>query len=116
MQFCDISLKLPYRILIACLLATKMTKDTTAWKPDSVVLVTGANGYIASHVVNELLKIGYRVKGTVREPKPWLNKMFDNRYGPDRFILTVLHDFNNVGKIRETMEGADAIIHLVCID
>lgn len=30
------------------------------------VLVTGANGFIASHVVRDLLAAGYRVRGTVR--------------------------------------------------
>lgn len=30
------------------------------------VLVTGATGYIASHVINELLQRGYKVVGTVR--------------------------------------------------
>lgn len=30
------------------------------------VLVTGASGYIATHVVQQLLEAGYKVKGTVR--------------------------------------------------
>lgn len=30
------------------------------------VLVTGASGYIASHIINELLQRGYYVVGTVR--------------------------------------------------
>ncbi len=32
------------------------------------VLVTGASGFIASHLVNQLLERGYRVRGTVRDP------------------------------------------------
>ena len=31
-----------------------------------IVLVTGASGYIASHVCSLLLKAGYHVRGTVR--------------------------------------------------
>ena len=33
---------------------------------DTLVLVTGASGYIAGHCVRELLEHGYRVRGTVR--------------------------------------------------
>ena len=36
---------------------------------DTLVLVTGASGYIASHVVRLLLQRGYRVRGTVRNLK-----------------------------------------------
>ena len=32
----------------------------------SRVLVTGASGYLASHIINELLQRGYAVVGTVR--------------------------------------------------
>jgi nucleoside-diphosphate-sugar epimerase len=31
-----------------------------------LVLVTGANGYTASHIILALLEAGYRVRGTVR--------------------------------------------------
>lgn len=32
------------------------------------VVVTGANGYIASYLVKDLLERGYNVRGTVRNP------------------------------------------------
>jgi dihydroflavonol-4-reductase len=35
---------------------------------DAPVLVTGAGGFIASHIVSQLLDAGYRVRGTVRDP------------------------------------------------
>jgi len=34
-----------------------------------IVLVTGASGYLAGHVVNILLEKGYKVRGTVRSLK-----------------------------------------------
>jgi dihydroflavonol-4-reductase len=35
---------------------------------EAPVLVTGASGFIASHIVDQLLSAGYRVRGTVRSP------------------------------------------------
>ncbi|KUL30676.1 SDR family oxidoreductase [Chlorobium limicola] len=35
--------------------------------PEKTVCVTGASGFIASHIVNQLLAEGYRVRGTVRK-------------------------------------------------
>lgn len=32
----------------------------------SLVLVTGISGFLGAHVVNELLKAGYKVRGTAR--------------------------------------------------
>lgn len=40
--------------------------ELTPIKPPSLVVVTGANGFIASHVVQRLLVLGFRVVGTVR--------------------------------------------------
>ncbi len=33
---------------------------------DTTVLVTGASGFIAQHVILQLLEAGYRVRGTLR--------------------------------------------------
>lgn len=36
-------------------------------QPDTV-LVTGASGFVAGHCIEELLRHGYTVRGTVRDP------------------------------------------------
>jgi uncharacterized protein YbjT (DUF2867 family) len=38
--------------------------------PRTTVLVTGATGFIAAHCIEELLSHGYKVRGTVRSPRP----------------------------------------------
>lgn len=34
-----------------------------------LILVTGASGFLASHIVKQLLEKGYRVRGTIRSLK-----------------------------------------------
>lgn len=53
------------------------------------MLVTGANGFVASHVADQLLSAGYRVRGTTRdvERNQWLQDHFDNIYGANKFEL-----------------------------
>ncbi|RMZ82867.1 hypothetical protein DV737_g1891, partial [Chaetothyriales sp. CBS 132003] len=40
--------------------------EPTSIKPPSIVIVTGANGFIASHTIHQLLQQGFKVVGTVR--------------------------------------------------
>ena len=42
---------------------------TTSAPSSSVAVVTGATGYIAGHVIEQLLRKGYHVRGTVRSTK-----------------------------------------------
>lgn len=77
------------------------------------VLVTGANGYIASSIVDVLLEEGYNVRGTVRTEKPWLNKYFDDKYGKDRFETTILAAIEDEGAFDEAVKGVSGIIHVV---
>ncbi|OJJ96434.1 hypothetical protein ASPACDRAFT_46596 [Aspergillus aculeatus ATCC 16872] len=84
-----------------------------ALPPGSTVVVTGANGYLASHTSNELLKLGYRVRGTVRSPKPWLNAFYEREYGPNRFHTVLVPDFRDPEAIEAILTGADGVVHLV---
>lgn len=90
-----------------------MDNDAYALPPGSRVLVTGANGYIASHVVDKLLKLGYLVRGTVRTQKPWLNKYFEEKYGAGVFETVELASFDDQKDIDYHLYGIDGIIHLV---
>ncbi|EAW14634.1 putative NADPH-dependent methylglyoxal reductase (D-lactaldehyde dehydrogenase [Aspergillus clavatus NRRL 1] len=89
-----------------------MTKITLALPLGSLILVTGANGYIASQVINELLRSGYRVRGTVRGEKPWLNQFFEETYGRNKFTTCILPGFHDVELIRHALHGVDGVLHL----
>ena len=82
-----------------------------AVSPPAKVLVTGANGYLATWVVKKYLEAGYSVRGTVRSlsKSAFLNDKFA-RYG-DRFELVVVEDITKDGAFDEAVKGVDAIAH-----
>jgi nucleoside-diphosphate-sugar epimerase len=80
---------------------------------DSLVLVTGANGYIASHIVNSLLDLGYRVRGTVREPKPWLDDFFTHKYGAGKFESAIVPQIDVADAFKECIKGVSGVVHVV---
>ena len=75
--------------------------------PGSWILVTGANGYIASHVADQLLEAGYKVRGTVRDIKKnsWLPELFDQKYGPGKFEMVVVEDMTVPDAFDEATKG-----------
>lgn len=91
------------------------TTNLTALPPGSRVLVTGANGYIASHVVNQLLQQGLVVRGTIRAPKPWLDEYFTQHYGPDAYESVIVSSFEDADVVSRILDGVDGLIHLVHI-
>ncbi|KAL1297577.1 hypothetical protein AAFC00_006142 [Neodothiora populina] len=80
----------------------------------SKVLVTGANGFLASHVVDQLLSCGFHVRGTVRaEPRgSWLKDYFSERYGAGRFELAVVPDMSTPDAFLEAMQGCAGVAHV----
>lgn len=75
--------------------------------------MTGASGYIASHVVRELLDRGYRVRGTVRDPNDpkktkHLRALAEGRPGTLELVRADLlepHSFD------EAVAGQDYLLH-----
>ncbi|MDP8304903.1 MAG: aldehyde reductase [Candidatus Chlorobium antarcticum] len=78
--------------------------------PEQTVCVTGASGYLASHIVKQLLEKEYRVSGTVRRAPsayPWLTSLpeADNR------LELVIADLLNEGSFNGAMQGCSTVMH-----
>lgn len=77
--------------------------------PDShlQVLVTGANGFLGSHIVDQFLAQRYKVRGTVRDldKNKWLQEYFDNKYGSGKLELVKVQDFTTEHCFDEAVRG-----------
>ena len=75
--------------------------------PGSLILVTGANGYVASHVVDQLLEAGYKVRDTVRDPKKssWMHERFNEKYGSGNFEIVVVEEMTAPDAFDEATKG-----------
>jgi len=73
----------------------------------STVLVTGANGFIGSHIADQFLHHGFKVRGTVRnvEKNVWLADLFHEKYGRERFELHSIPDMAAQGAFDESVKG-----------
>ena len=79
----------------------------------SKILVTGANGFIGSNIVDQLLSLGFIVRGTVRDTKSWLNDLFDKKYGKGRFETCIVSDITSQVQWKKASNGVAGIIHAV---
>lgn len=79
-----------------------------------LVIVSGVNGYIASHVADQLLLAGYRVRGTVRSlgKGSWMPEYFSTKYGPEKFELVEVPNMAEPGAFDHTVKGASGFIHV----
>jgi nucleoside-diphosphate-sugar epimerase len=97
---------------------TKMTHtlptSSLALPLNSLILVTGANGYIATNIIYELLLLGYRVRGTVRSADKGeaLKPIFSSN---PNYSYVVVSDLTDGHAWDRACEGVDGIIHLATI-
>ncbi|EAQ91618.1 hypothetical protein CHGG_03553 [Chaetomium globosum CBS 148.51] len=91
-----------------------MSSLTTSIPPGSWVLVTGASGFLASHISLQLLKRGFKVRGTVRDPaqSTWLLEGCFKPYADtDAIELVSVPDMGVDGAYDKAIKGVSAIIH-----
>ncbi|UPK89521.1 hypothetical protein LCI18_000456 [Fusarium solani-melongenae] len=91
--------------------------DNPAVPKGSTVLVTGANGLLGSHIADQFLEYGYKVRGTVRdtEKNAWLQALFDKKYGKGSFELYKVADLTAEGAFDEAVKGTSAVAHTASI-
>ncbi len=81
---------------------------------DDLVLVTGATGYVAQHCVDQLLRRGYRVRGTVRPavPADAVRVPFQAIADADRRIEVVAADLTRDDGWDEALKGCRYVLHV----
>ncbi|RKK16807.1 hypothetical protein BFJ66_g1994 [Fusarium oxysporum f. sp. cepae] len=95
-----------------------MSEHPTAIPKGSWVLVTAANGHTGSHIVFELLKRDFKVRGTVRDLKSsqWLlEDDFVSKYAERGHIELVVADTTKPHDFDRAVQGVAAVIHVAVI-
>lgn len=77
-----------------------------------LVLITGVSGFLGSHVVDQLLKDGYRVRGTSRSAKvAAVQEAFSSQPGGDRVEIVAIDDIIS-DDFSKALEGVSGVLHL----
>ena len=73
------------------------------------LLVTGASGFLAAHILNEFLDHGYHVRGTVRSEETAAKvRKTHAKYG-DKLSFAIVKDVAEPGAFDEAVKGVDGV-------
>ena len=73
------------------------------------ILITGASGFIASHVVRAFLIAGYHVRGTVRSEAAATRVIRSHVEYADRISFSMVPDLAAAGAFDKAVEGVDGV-------
>ena len=89
--------------------AVSSSTNGTSSHAGETVLVTGASGFVAAHVLNEFLEHGYRVRGTVRsEETADKVRKTHGKYG-DKLSFAIVKDLDAPGAFDEAVKGVSGV-------
>ena len=77
---------------------------------DSLILITGSTGYIATHLITQTLAAGYRVRGTARSSQKARDDEAFHGQNP-KYSCVVVPDMLAPNSLDEAIRGVDGVIH-----
>ncbi|GAA98212.1 uncharacterized protein L969DRAFT_85849 [Mixia osmundae IAM 14324] len=82
--------------------------------PGSLILVTGATGFIGSSVAEHLVRQGFHVRGVTRSASraQALKSKLDKEHGAGSFETVEIHDITQANAFDEAIKGVDGVLHL----
>lgn len=95
-----------------------MSPSATTIPAGSWVVVTGATGFLASHVTIQFLDRGFKVRGTVRDlsQSSWLLEGPFKPYAESGALeLVAVPDLGADGAYDEAVKGVSAIVHIAYV-
>ncbi|OAQ64093.1 aldehyde reductase protein [Pochonia chlamydosporia 170] len=87
--------------------------ESPVLQPGCKILVTGASGFVGSHVADQLLSAGYKVRGTTRDTakNAWLVTLFETRYGVGSFELVSVPNLALDEALDAVLEDISGVVH-----
>ncbi|VUC36530.1 unnamed protein product [Clonostachys rosea] len=73
------------------------------------VLITGASGFLGSHIAARLIDQGYRIRATFRSEAK--SQLFRNVLGGNNIETCIVPDITAPGAFMEAIVGADFVVH-----
>nr|A0A8K1AW51.1 RecName: Full=NAD-dependent epimerase/dehydratase tndE; AltName: Full=Talaronoid C biosynthesis cluster protein E [Aspergillus flavipes]QVR97764.1 TndE [Aspergillus flavipes] len=88
--------------------------QSTVVPPGGLVLITGVNGFLASHLALQLIQRGYMVKGTVRtaESASWITEAIMRRHPTGKFQAVVIPILSASGVMDDLVKDVDGIAYV----
>lgn len=83
----------------------------------SLVLVTGATGFVASHLLGQFLTRGYKVRGTVRDLNQafWVKDIYQIAIENGNLEIVVVPDLAAPNVFDDAIKGVSVIAHLASV-
>ncbi|PWY96058.1 putative NAD dependent epimerase/dehydratase [Aspergillus sclerotioniger CBS 115572] len=75
------------------------------------ILITGASGYMATHIVKSFLEAGYYVRGTVRSLETAEKVRQTFMHHSSRLSFAIVQDIGKEGAFDEAVKGVHGVIH-----